>query len=77
MKKMIINKITSFLGDEKRYKDILYNIENANLSERTISNIFKNADLEETNYISNKNNNKIKILNNVLYIQIDGAFERM
>ncbi|WP_369123225.1 Mbov_0401 family ICE element transposase-like protein [Spiroplasma poulsonii] len=73
----LINKITSFLGDGKRYKDILDTVENANLSERTISNIFKNADLEETDYISNKNNNKIKIPNNVLYIQIDGAFEPM
>lgn len=73
----LINKITSFMGDGKRYKDILDTVENANISERTISNIFKNADLEETDYISNKNNNKIKIPNNVLYIQIDGAFEPM
>ncbi|WP_348736864.1 Mbov_0401 family ICE element transposase-like protein [Spiroplasma endosymbiont of Ammophila pubescens] len=73
----LINKITSFMGDGKRYKDILDTVENANISERTISNIFKNADLEETDYISNKNNNKIKIPNNVLYIQIDGAFKPM
>lgn len=73
----LINKITSFMGDGKRYKDILDTVENANISEKTISNIFKNADLEETDYISNKNNNKIKIPNNVLYIQIDGAFEPM
>ncbi|WP_148108865.1 hypothetical protein, partial [Spiroplasma endosymbiont of Megaselia nigra] len=65
------------MGDGKRYKDILDTVENANLSERIISNIFKNADLEETDYISNKNNNKIKIPNNVLYIQIDGAFVPM
>ncbi|WP_338989617.1 hypothetical protein [Spiroplasma endosymbiont of Seladonia tumulorum] len=67
----------SFIGDGKRYKDILHTTENANISERTISNIFKNADLEETDYISNKNSNKIKIPNNVLYIQIDRAFEPM
>lgn len=73
----LINKVNSFLGDGKRYKDILDTVENANLSERTISNIFKNANLEETDYISNKNNNKIKIPNNILYIQIDGAFEPM
>ncbi len=73
----LINKITSFLGDIKIYKDILDTVENDNISERTISNIFKNADLEETDYISNKNNNKIKIPNNVLYIQFDGAFEPM
>ncbi|WP_348735721.1 UPF0236 family transposase-like protein [Spiroplasma endosymbiont of Ammophila pubescens] len=71
------NKYMSFIGDGKRYKDILHTTENANISERTISNIFKNADLEETDYISNKNNNKIKIPNNVLYIQIDGAFKPM
>ncbi|ALA98049.1 hypothetical protein SKUN_001163 [Spiroplasma kunkelii CR2-3x] len=73
----LINKITSFLGDGKRYKDILHTIENAKISEKTISNIFKNANLEKINYISNKNNNKIKITNNVLYIQIDGAFVPM
>ncbi|WP_338989852.1 hypothetical protein [Spiroplasma endosymbiont of Seladonia tumulorum] len=73
----LINKITSFMGDGKRYKDILDTVENANISEKTISNIFKNADLEETDYISNKNNNKIKITNNVLYIQVDGAFVPM
>ncbi|ALA98281.1 hypothetical protein SKUN_001417 [Spiroplasma kunkelii CR2-3x] len=73
----LINKITSFLCDGKRYKDILHTIENAKISEKTISNIFKNADLEKINYISNKNNNKIKITNNVLYIQIDGAFVPM
>ncbi|QIA68931.1 hypothetical protein [Spiroplasma citri] len=67
----------SFIGDGKKYKDILHTTENANISERTISNIFKNADLEETDYISKKNNNKIKIPNNILYIQIDGAFEPM
>nr|CAK98467.1 hypothetical protein n-terminal and c-terminal truncated [Spiroplasma citri] len=67
----------SFIGDGKRYKDILHTTENTNISERTISNIFKNADLEGTDYISNKNNNKIKIPNNILYIQIDGAFEPM
>ncbi|WFG95426.1 UPF0236 family protein [Spiroplasma citri] len=71
------NKYMSFIGDGKRYKDILHTTENTNISERTISNIFKNADLEETDYISNKNNNKIKIPNNILYIQIDGAFEPM
>ncbi len=76
-KQNLINKITSFLGDGKRYKDILDTVGNANLSEIKISNIFKNADLEETDYISNKNNNKIKIPNNVLYIQFDGAFEPM
>ncbi|WP_374696300.1 hypothetical protein [Spiroplasma endosymbiont of Polydrusus formosus] len=32
-------------------------------------------DLEKVDYISNKNNNKIKIPNNVLYIQIDDDFE--
>ncbi|UNF62193.1 hypothetical protein [Spiroplasma poulsonii] len=37
----LINKITSFLGDGKRYKDILDTVKNANISERTISNIFK------------------------------------
>ncbi|UZQ30622.1 MAG: UPF0236 family protein [Spiroplasma phoeniceum] len=71
------DKYMSFIGDGKRYKDILHTTENANISERTISNIFKNADLKESDYISNKNNNKIKIPNNVLYIQIDGAFEPM
>lgn len=73
----LINKVTSFFGDGKRYKDILHTAENAKISERTLSNIFKNADLEKVDYISNKNNNKIKIPNNVLYIQIDGAFEPM
>lgn len=77
IEKNLKDKYLSFLGDGKRYKDILHTTENANISERTISNIFKNADLEETDYISNKNNNKIKILNNVLYIQIDGACEPM
>ncbi|WP_422397320.1 Mbov_0401 family ICE element transposase-like protein [Spiroplasma endosymbiont of Sarcophaga carnaria] len=71
------DKYMSFMVDGKRYKDILHTTENANISERTISNIFKNADLEKVDYISNKNNNKIKIPNNVLYIQIDGAFEPM
>ncbi|WP_105628934.1 hypothetical protein [Spiroplasma poulsonii] len=32
----LINKINSFLGDGKRYKDILDTVENANLSERII-----------------------------------------
>ncbi|RUP74925.1 hypothetical protein D6D54_09220, partial [Spiroplasma poulsonii] len=77
IEKNLKDKYMSFMGDGKRYKDILHTTENANISERTISNIFKNADLEETDYISNKNNNKIKIPNNVLYIQIDGAFEPM
>ncbi len=71
------DKYMYFMGDGKRYKDILHTTENANISERIISNIFKNADLKETDYISNKNNNKIKIPNNVLYIQIDGVFEPM
>lgn len=77
IEKNLKDKYMSFMGDGKRYKDILHTTENANISERTISNIFKNADLEETDYISNKNNNKIKIPNNILYIQIDGAFEPM
>ncbi len=77
MKKNLKDKYLFFLGDVKRYKYILHTTENANISERTISNIFKNAYLEKTDYISNKNNNKIKITNNFLYIQIDGAFEPM
>ncbi len=35
----------SFAGDGKRYKDILHTTENENIRGRTISNIFKNADL--------------------------------
>ncbi|AXF96761.1 hypothetical protein [Spiroplasma phoeniceum] len=55
----------------------MHTTENANINERTISNIFKKADLEKVDYISNKNNNKIKIINNFLYIQIDCAFVPM
>ena len=77
IEKNLKDKYMSFMGDGKRYKDVLHTTENANISERTISNIFKNADLEKVDYINNKNNNKIKIPNNVLYIQIDGAFEPM
>ncbi|ALA97070.1 hypothetical protein SKUN_00146 [Spiroplasma kunkelii CR2-3x] len=77
VEKNLRDKYISFLGDGKRYKDILHTTENANISEKTISNIFKNANLEKIDYISNKNNNKIKIPNNVLYIQIDGAFVPM
>ncbi len=38
------------MGDRKIYKDILHTIENVNISERTISNIFKNDDLEKVDY---------------------------
>ncbi len=44
------DKYMSFMSDRKIYKDIFHTIENANISERTISNIFKNADLEKVNY---------------------------
>ncbi|WP_310612912.1 UPF0236 family transposase-like protein [Spiroplasma citri] len=73
IEKNLKDKFISFMGDGKRYKDIMHTTENANISEKIISNIFKKADLEKVDYISNKNNNKIKIPNNVLYIQIDGA----
>ncbi|WFH00699.1 hypothetical protein M1771_01970 [Spiroplasma citri] len=77
IEKNLKDKFISFMGDGKRYKDIMHTTENANISEKIISNIFKKADLEKVDYISNKNNNKIKITNNVLYIQIDGAFVPM
>ncbi|APE74629.1 UPF0236 family transposase-like protein [Spiroplasma citri] len=77
IEKNLKDKYISFMGDGKRYKDIMHTTENANISEKIISNIFKKADLEKVDYISNKNNNKIKIPNNVLYIQIDGAFVPM
>ncbi|GAA6238795.1 MAG: hypothetical protein SPLM_09100 [Spiroplasma phoeniceum] len=77
IEKNLRDKYIFFMGDGKRYKDVLHTTENANISERTIFNIFKNANLEKVDYISNKNNNKIKIPNNVLYIQIDGAFVPM
>ncbi|WFG99077.1 UPF0236 family protein [Spiroplasma citri] len=77
IEKNLKDKYISFMGDGKRYKDIMHTTENANISEKIISNIFKKSDLEKVDYISNKNNNKIKIPNNVLYIQIDGAFVPM
>ncbi|WFG98755.1 UPF0236 family protein [Spiroplasma citri] len=77
IEKNLKDKFISFMGDVKRYKDIMHTTENANISEKIISNIFKKSDLEKVDYISNKNNNKIKITNNVLYIQIDGAFVPM
>ncbi|ALA97366.1 hypothetical protein SKUN_00463 [Spiroplasma kunkelii CR2-3x] len=44
IEKNLKDKCISFMGDGKRYRDILHTTENANISEKTISNIFKNAD---------------------------------
>ncbi|PQP78663.1 hypothetical protein C6B38_04620, partial [Spiroplasma sp. ChiS] len=61
IEKNLKDKYISFMGDGKRYKDIMHTTENANISEKIISNIFKKSDLEKVDYISNKNKNKIKL----------------
>ncbi|MGL5205158.1 MAG: Mbov_0401 family ICE element transposase-like protein, partial [Metamycoplasmataceae bacterium] len=68
-------KILSFIGEKKRYQDILDTMEYVKICIKTISNIMKNAITDQKYYI-NKIDQKIKIPH-TLYIQIDGAYLKM
>ncbi len=68
-------KISSFITENKRYKDILDTMENVKISLMTISNIMKNVKTDEEYYI-NKTNKKIDIPH-TLYIQMDGTYLKM
>lgn len=68
-------KISSFITENKKYKDILDTMEHVKISLMTVSNIMKNAKTDEEYYF-NKSNKKIDIPH-TLYIQMDGTYLKM
>ncbi|RUO86912.1 UPF0236 family transposase-like protein [Spiroplasma endosymbiont of Megaselia nigra] len=70
-------KILSFMGDGKRYRDVIDTVANSKISNMTISNIYKNVDLDKIDYIHINQSNKIDITGDTIYVQADGTFQTM
>lgn len=70
-------KILSFMGDGKRYSDVIDTVADSKISNMTISNIYKNVDLDKIDYIHINQSNKIDITGDTIYVQADGTFQTM